>query len=398
MRIKRISSDSVRGPGYALIEVDADRAVDRIELAFFDIDRDAYLWSAPDRNATWRKEAYYFECRRDSDRSVFVIGPEVCNHLSPDTLLEISSGDGAVEHQQQVWEGVPTLGRPQSTSSSAVTEPTPRRGGPSVSAEPASTILPPSAQAKSEKKESAASAKPVSVYPPRSEQLEKEAGAYSDNGTDGTRKSAQLAALVETIEPAKRDNAPSGAVPSEDLGAARRKRVMAAAAIGYLVLVSAATTASVVKLLNWSRDDETEEIFSRYPIDWLAEGYGSQLVVGQLEGPFVPGDGFQLDRVPPVFVGNQGGPFEPDALRLNIHARGETHWRISGIYGFWVSPDNMMKFLKYNGSTEIVLRLTSLAAKMPVGTHQTEIVIRGATDFHRRIVTLKILPKGAARF
>lgn len=109
MKISDIRADDETGPGYALIEF-GDGSVQSAELAFFDLDRNEYLWPASGKFAIWRKQPNFFATVLTSkDPAIFRVGPEVCNYLQADSLIQITSRDGSLEGADIVWPGVPTL-------------------------------------------------------------------------------------------------------------------------------------------------------------------------------------------------------------------------------------------------------------------------------------------------
>jgi hypothetical protein len=54
------------------------------------------------------KQPHYFSAWRVADaiRPSFRIGPEICNFLLPDTIIEVSSRDGRFSPKQLGWEGI----------------------------------------------------------------------------------------------------------------------------------------------------------------------------------------------------------------------------------------------------------------------------------------------------
>src|SRR4051812_5348051 len=102
-----VRADDSNGPGYAVIDLQGYSG-GHVELAFFDVDRHAFLWPSSGRLSAWLKQPHYFSfVRADPDAAVFRLGPEVCNYLQTDSLVQITSRDGIVDHKEVVWPGVP---------------------------------------------------------------------------------------------------------------------------------------------------------------------------------------------------------------------------------------------------------------------------------------------------
>ncbi len=108
MVIKSIKPDDQTGAGHVLVELHDGRP-SQIKLSFLDVDRGEYLWPSSDR-PQWSKVVHYFTAAQIEDASAkYRIGPEVCNWLQSDSVIEISSSDGLIDKEVVVWEGVPIL-------------------------------------------------------------------------------------------------------------------------------------------------------------------------------------------------------------------------------------------------------------------------------------------------
>src|SRR5262249_14911363 len=111
MSLKRITADAEGGPGYALLKLDRDPGLDNLEISVFNVYRGEYLVQTTSGTLNWLKQPHYFGAHRvDTESSTFRIGPEVCNYVPPDTVVEIASPDRTIIPPEQInWEGVPVL-------------------------------------------------------------------------------------------------------------------------------------------------------------------------------------------------------------------------------------------------------------------------------------------------
>ena len=109
MAVKKITAD---GPGHALLELYDDPGSDWLEISVFDINRNEYLGPSTPAKVTWLKRPHYFTASRVEGAGglAFRIGPDICNYVPAETMVEISSRDGVIKTASQIaWEGITLL-------------------------------------------------------------------------------------------------------------------------------------------------------------------------------------------------------------------------------------------------------------------------------------------------
>jgi hypothetical protein len=111
MALKQIIPDVDSGPGFALLILDKNPRLEIIEISILNVYRGEYLGPSSAAKVSWVKQPHYFAARRveAGPDAAFRIGPEVCNYLLPDTVVEISSRDGTIASTQLNWEGITRL-------------------------------------------------------------------------------------------------------------------------------------------------------------------------------------------------------------------------------------------------------------------------------------------------
>ena len=106
MAVKKITAD---GPGHALLELDNDPGTDQLELSVLDIHRNEYLGPSTPAKVTWLRQPHYFMASRVEGAGGFAfrVGPDICNYVPAETMVEIESRDGTIATQEPiVWEGI----------------------------------------------------------------------------------------------------------------------------------------------------------------------------------------------------------------------------------------------------------------------------------------------------
>jgi formylglycine-generating enzyme required for sulfatase activity len=111
-KVKSITADVESGPGYALLILDCAPAAGPIEISIRNLYRGEYLGESLGSRATWLRQPHYFTAQRVDARGTFRLGPEVCNHIPPDTVVEIASRNGGFAPEQMSWEGTTVLKEP----------------------------------------------------------------------------------------------------------------------------------------------------------------------------------------------------------------------------------------------------------------------------------------------
>lgn len=419
MRVLSITPDHDKGPGYALIEFDEAEG-GQLELAFSDFDQ-GYLWPSSPARTTWRSEPYYFKAvRTDKPKPTFRIGPEVCNYLAPDSLIDVRSPGGEIA-QGFAWEGVPTLGN--SGDSGGIIDP-PRP------VDPEPRPLPPGIKEiyvkpkpdLEEGKKAGQTEKPLSgqVPPPEGPKLGSKGRPQTKWWLTGSASAlALLAGLFVWALSRGLDWQVSGPDPiifqkgdtgfSPDSIAISVQRAWWSAWIDAFIdpRVDVVTDGAL-----YASDYQPGHVRRMQLHLRLPTRLGEMIIIFRHIATNVSFGGRRVivrdaaspPRVPPPppgeltvvatdelkFTGPKGGPFNPNVVRLKISARGTGfHWSVAGS-PTWLGSSIREDALPDNGSQEILLTTSATAAAQDVGSHQGALIIKSPNSAITRSVLLVV--------
>lgn len=423
MVIKSITPDQGLGPGYALVELEQDAGVGQVELTFFDVDRQQYLWPSSNDRASWRKETYYFRAlRADSTRPVFRLGPDACNYLEPGSLVEISSKDGFINREGHIWEGVPILSQesevlpvdlPQTSKRKPVVivnPPRPRLDGPEAEAN----------RRRQQEEER------------RRKELEADAAAQAKREADEQdRRHAEQAAAQRASE--DKAKLAAGKKAQDELEAKVRAATVAQAKREADELerrraeqAAAAQRASEEKA-KLAKPEKSPDGPSASPLAKLAAALVLLVLLGgifaigwtvsspqlhtpettkvaQLPEPSVPVLPFIIEKDGPlkitsnkqflVFRGPQGGPFDPQEIKIVLSVDGDgTSWSVDtdDTSSIRVSPSQGT--LRQNGSVELTVSLAPSAPRLVAGRYIASAIVHTSSQSIRLLAEIDVEAK-----
>ena len=406
MRIVGVIPDQAKGAGYALLEIDGDVKDAQLELAFFDIDH-GYLWPSSSVRTTWRNEPYYFKVVRvDGEKSIFRIGPNVCNYLAPDSLIDIRFRDGDVA-RGLAWGGVPILvlgddendvidppSPPPSPSparplSAVQLIPEPGEKGPSkpdgeTSFDAGSSSKPDSADARSDSKKrspaklwltmpllaAAAFVFALSrgldweVSAPNPITFQRIAAGYSPNEVKVLIKRAWWSAWIDSfIDP---------------------RVELVTNPLVYASNYQPGSVRSFDLRLRLPSDVNETEISFRHSATTV--GFGQRRVSIRA----IPGELVVTATDELKFSGPKGGPFSPTTLRLTVSSHGAGFlWSVVSKPDWLnVSPDSGS--ISENKSQDVELKTNAQAGSKEVGSYPDTLIIKSPTAEVKKAVVLMV--------
>jgi len=108
MVLRRIVSDEQSDGRFAELEFDDSLTDQSIEISIFNTFRVQFLGPSTPVKTVWLQQPHYFIARREQGecaiRPSFRIGPEICDYLLPDTIIEVSSRNDSFPAKRLVWQ------------------------------------------------------------------------------------------------------------------------------------------------------------------------------------------------------------------------------------------------------------------------------------------------------
>jgi len=373
MALRRIVSDEQSEGGFALLEFDETFTDQSIEISVFNTYRIQFLGPSTPTRTIWLQQPHYFIARRTegegATRPRFRIGPEICDYLLPDTIIEVSSRTDRFPPKRLVWErnGVSVDVYPSSVfqgheHQDEKTQPPieldqPIRQmplGQSIEVPPSRSAVAPELSL-SPPSQNESEAQPSSEHPPT--ELNSLELTGMPPGSAASRNAEKNESQIQIFV-----NPPKPASPVS-AGNKRKYRFFAIIFVGIGLLIFCSSYGEqIIMSIQGMASQLTNPLVGKFPEQPVGQLFSNSSDVINFQGP-------------------AGGPFEPNVSSVQLIARGgAVQWTTLNTSPAWLTVSPVEGRIRADNSVQIQIRISGGGKTRSPGMYEATVYFRRNGD------------------